>query len=456
MGMVREIKFIVLTGWAAMLLLAGTAVAQTAAAAAPANQGTSPLLFAGQAPRNNLLSVGLSASGSYDPNGMNTNPAQGALISVFSTPLTFAVDRPGWSANLRYTPQYTYSADLSNYNSMAHIAGGTLSFRVNPRMTVSLHDAYSHTSNPSQSLADSQSAPVFGISSQLNPTGNGEYLTITSEQAGADISYSLSAHSSIGVGGGYQSEQSFQPGNASIYLQDFTSWSGHAFYSRRVSRHQTLGLQFQWQRIDSLGGMSQATPISLQYFHQIQLSRSLTLSLFGGPELTNIDDTVPQSFLVAGVPLGSASGQGGPLVMIRTRQWSGSGGGTLGWSSQHNAVSGSFIRQTSSGGAFGGLSTSSIVGASYIRQLTPHTNLSLSANYTRNDTVDPLNPAPVGSYNSVMARISRVIAPRAELSVAYAYYRSGSVVNGTQPLVSGDHQQVMVSLAYHWERAIGR
>src|SRR5690348_11886163 len=104
----------------AIVVLAGVAAAQgpSPAAAAPVNQGTAALLFAGEVPPNNLLTVGFTASGSWDDNPQGTTPAQSATLSLFSTHVQLNVDRPHWSANLRYDPEYSYSPDITGYNSV--------------------------------------------------------------------------------------------------------------------------------------------------------------------------------------------------------------------------------------------------------------------------------------------------------------------------------------------------
>lgn len=440
-----------------VLVAAATAQNEGPAAAAPVNQGTAPLLFANEAPRSNLLTMGLSASTSYDDNTLGTTPAVGAVVSIFSTPLTLNVARSSWSANLRYAPQYTYSADITAYNSVSHIAGGTLEFRPSRRLTVALRESYTHTTTPMEIQFASQATPVFGVSNQLNPTGYGAYLAISTEQAGADFSYALGPHSSFGFGGGYSSVQSFQPNNANLYLQDFTAWSGHAFYSRQVSRHQTLGVQFQWQRIDSMGGMSQATPISVQYFHQIQLSRGFNFSLFGGPQLTDTSDVIPASFLLTGVPFGTPLPSSGPLVTLQNRQWGASGGGTVSWNSRHNAAALSVVRQVTGGGAFAGVANSLIFTGSYRRQLTRSVALNLFGNYTYNNSLDTLTQVPVGSYASATAQLTRMLGSRAQFGVSYTRLQAGSLAPGAQQLLlSGNHNQVMVSLSYQFERALGK
>ncbi len=436
-----------------VLVLAAVAVAQdqSAAAAAPVNQGTLPLLFVGEAPRKNLVSLGFTISSYYDDNPLSSNPPKSAVVSTLASRFALNVDRTRWSVNLQYDPQYSYSSDINYYNSAAHVANAAVEFRPDSRWTVALRNAYSHTSNPVQIISSTAVTPVFGVTDQMNQTGYGDYLAITTEQAGTDISYALSAHSSIGVGGGYNSLQSSQPGTLNpYYRQDVTEWSGHAFYSHRVTAHQTLGLQFQWSRIDASAGASLATPMSLQYFHQIQLARGFSFSLFGGPELTNTRDDLSLALALQGIRVPA-----GTSLIIRDRLWAGSGGGTLNWTTHHNAAWVSFTRRTTNGGPYGGIVQASMANANYRRQLTPNSALNLSAAYTDNGQVDPLSLVPVGSYFFTRAQYIRELGSRAEFSLSYARFQAESVAPGYLPL-TGNHNEVLVSLSYHFERALGK
>jgi hypothetical protein len=421
---------------AALVLSTGAAYAQFSPPATPLNQGTQQGVFADEAQKSNIVSFGLSASTVYDDNGDNVNN-RANWLSSFVGDLKLDLTRPRWNLMLGYQPGYSYNSETTQYDQFSQSQLFSLQYKMSPRLSFSLRNQFSRISNPQQSITANSSSQLFGVIEQPNPTGIGQNVIQTNEQAGIDAAYRLDARSTVGVGGGYSLLQAKDPG-ATVFLQDSATPSANAFYSRQITPRQTTGVQYRWQRIDAQGGLIRTTSHSVLVFHSVNFSRHMSASIFGGPQGT-------ETFRA-----------GAPAVLSNPLTWSWSAGGSFDWRGVRNAINASVVHQVSDGGLLGGVVRLTNLGGGFNRRLSANSTLHVAANYARNRAFDLLvSPAATGDYVITTADYHRTLGRRFGMSLTYSHVQQTRTP--TLPsVVQGDHNRVAIALSYSFERPIGR
>ncbi|HZQ91909.1 MAG TPA: hypothetical protein VFA60_08970 [Terriglobales bacterium] len=419
-----------------MVSFASAAYAQFSPPPTPLNQGTQPGIFSGEAQKNNLIMVGLSASTTYDDNADNVNRLSN-VMSSFSGDFKLNLLRPRWNLLLGYTPGYSYNTEITRYNEFSQAQMFSLQYRMSPRLSLSLRNQFSRISNPQQSITTGGEPPLFGAVEGTNPTGVGQNLIRTSEQAGVDVTYQLDARSFAGVGGGYAIVQSKAPG-ASILLQDSLTPSANAFYSRKITSTQTSGVQYRWQRIDAQGGVVRTTAHTILLFHSVNLPHHVTVSVFGGPEGTETLRVV------------------GPTSVANPLTWSWSAGGNFDWRGVRNAINAGVVRQVNDAGTLGGVVRLTNLNAGFNRRLTARSTIHMGVSYARNRAFDLLvSPGATGDYVIGSAEYQHTLGRHIGFSLSYSHVEQTKAA--TLPsVVQGDHNRVAIALSYSFERPIGR
>src|SRR5438067_2163593 len=136
------------------LLLSGVcacAGAVTAWAQAPAEPATQAPADDGiavvpeEGTRSNLLITGVRVAGSWDDNALNSaasNKLQDELISV-EPHLALHLARPRTKASFDYTPGFTFSQEVSQYNARSQTLSGTAEHRLTRRLTLNEYNTFS-------------------------------------------------------------------------------------------------------------------------------------------------------------------------------------------------------------------------------------------------------------------------------------------------------------------------
>src|SRR5215469_2679852 len=391
----------------------------------------------------NLLTMGWRVSGDFDDNALNgAHTQQGDLVTSIQPGLGWQVFRPRLEWAVDYTPGFYRSRNFSGYDSLSHVLDGRFQVKLAKRLRLLVRESFLKSANPFdqlQAFGTTAGAPDRAVPNETAPVTPADVLT---EHAKADILYSLSAHSTVGVGGvffsgNYSLPSHVQPTNQ--VLQDSSSVAGHGYYIRQVTRHQWTGLEYDVRKSIFNSGQSWSLVQSLVYTHTITLSPPLTLAFFAGPERSLVQN-VNATF--TSLP---------PFFAGEQTAWHWSGGVTGRWSGTRTIITAAISRRVSDGGLLGAVQLSR-ASAELTRQLGRQWSAALLASY--DDSRSLAGPGAL-SYASGASGLTYRLAPN--LSLQLRYWREH--LSGSSSLPSGflaDHNRIAIALIYELEHPLGR
>ena len=412
----------------------------------PSQLGTAPLTT--EAVRSNVLNYGTTVSASFDDNVTNpTNPATGEtnFTSSIQPWARLSVDRSRWTSSLFYGPGFTYSNNISAYNSTSHAAGLELKYNFTRRLWFVTRNSFSLTSGPYESFQANAQLPTLGLLNEPNTSAIGANVQSRAGQSQGDLVYLLGPHTSVGIGGAFADLRYKTIGDTSLttaFSQNSRTWSGHAFYSRQLTMRYSFGIQYTAQNSTSASAPGKFSSLSHQVLGSLNvtLSPSVQLSLFAGPEISEIDDTLATIV--------------GP-VAAHSRRFSAAGGSTLAWQGEHNGMSFSFVQRVNDPGiSGGGAVTMRTLNLDVQRRITKLSTFKVMGNYTSNNQLDPLSVAPLLDSASAGISFSKVITPH--LSFQLSGLRQQFMGNNPLGFAQRSHDIASVSLSYTFDAPIGR
>lgn len=391
----------------------------------------------------NVSTMGLRISSDFDDNALNSQHDHRPDSAFFIQPhLGWRVSgaRLGWAVD--YTPGFSRSGNFAAYDSVSHLLDGGFQLKLTKRLKSVVREAFLKSANPFDQLQAFESATGSVVRTVPTQTATITAAEVRTEQASIDVTYALSAHSTLGIGGEFfGASYSLSPGALLSHslLENSSSMTGRGYYLRQVTRHQWTGLDYHVQKSIFNGGQAWSLVQSLAYTHTIAISPAMTFSLFLGPERSVIQSVAATSSLVFPVFLGPQSAW----------QWS---GGVIGrWSGERTSVRASLSRRINNGGILGAARLSA--GSAEIRrQLARQWTTRLLASYDQDRAL--VGPGTL-SYSSVAGSLAHTLGPH--LSIEFEYWRVH--VSGNSSLPAGllaDHNRISMSLVFEQSHLLGR
>jgi len=403
------------------------------------------LNYAGTSPPRNILALGLNAGSSYDDNIFG-NDQQRVSDVAFQFGPSLNVRREGQRLNLglSYEPHFRIYRRASELNGVDQRFGFDAGYKVSSRLSFRGRTSAFYTTGIFQPNRSEGFLPRLGSPSSLNDTlftPSARQLTWTSR---IDASYQASKHDSIEVFVG-QSKLDFrqQFSNAGS-LQNTEQKDAGLVYQHRLSPHTTLGMDYQYEDI-SFGSDSRTLVHSAFFSYAQQVTPSLSLSVFGGPQFSHLHEVIA-------LPLGPFTFR--IPVSLATSNWA--LGGTVTKQADKTAFQLNAQHQVSDGGGLLGAVVSSSVGTSVSRRLTGRWDASWSAGYADNRSLDTTRSR--GAYQSLTAGTGFQRSLTEKLSVRLGYdfiHQSGSGQSQLFGNFDRDLWSVQFSYRFH-EIALGR
>ena len=409
----------------------------------PSSLGTTPLTS--EVAPNNTLSYGAATVNSFDDNaptasggGRETN-----FTSSFQPSARLIIDRSHLTSNLYYSPIFTYSNNISNYSSTSEIAGGAVHYAFTKRLSLDVGESFVLSTNPSTSYEASSGLPTTGILTQSQAALVGANVRSTTNQSQANLVYRLGLHTSIGIGGTFtyfEYKPIVSSSLISNIVQTSRGWSGNAFYVHQLTPKYSFGAQYTAQHLSSDFAFGQSLSLSHQAlgFLNISFRRTITLSVFAGPEFTDLDYNLVTPPLAASFSNSSFAG-----------------GASFNWQGEHNGLNANFVQQVGTAGLGGaGSVTTRTVSLQLQRALTRTSTIGLSGNSTFNSQIITVGlPTPTNSA-SVGITYSKTITDR--LSFDFSVMRQQFIDNVLPGFNTRSHDLASATLSYSWRRPIGR
>lgn len=406
----------------------------------PAELGTAPLTREGSA-RSNTLSYGVSSTNAFDDNVQGSG-GKSNFTSLIQPQFGLAMNRPRLQANFNYSSGYTFSSTVASQSDISQSAGGQLQYLFSRRLSLSLRASFITTSNPLESVYADSVLPQVGVLERPSNPFAGARVHQTSELAGSDLVYRLAQYTSVGVGGSF-SDSIYR----TIFGEDNTlnqslrsqSWSTHSYISHRLSPIYNIGMDYSARNFSSQQSGASTLTNTVLGFATVSLSPHVQLSLFAGPEFSNIHDAG------LGISVQRFDGQASSLSF----------GSTLYWQGEHNGLGISFIQQVSDfAQTTGGAARARTVNFTADRQLTRRIKLNAFTTYF---TSSPLGSFPAGlTPDSVIAGIGISRPVTRSITANVSAFHQEFLSPGLSTFAYPTHNVVSVSFSYNLTRPIGR
>jgi hypothetical protein len=254
-----------------------------------------------------------------------------------------------------------------------------------------------------------------------------------------DAAYQASQRDSVGLYVGESTLDFKQQISSGGNLQNMAEKDAGLFYQHRVTRHTTFGGNYLFQDI-RFGANSRTHVQSAFLSYAQQISPSVTVSVFGGPQYVRTHDL----YLL---PLGPFTLE----IPINEAAWHWAIGGTLTKQLNSTALLLTAQRQVSNGGGLMGAVVSTSTGVSLRRRLPGHWDAIWSGSYARNSSVS--SGSFTSEYQSETAgfALQRPLTEKTSLRFSYDYLHQ----RGTgQSLLSGnlDRNLVTVQFTYRFHQ----
>lgn len=270
-----------------------------------------------------------------------------------------------------------------------------------------------------------------GLTGGLNP-GQSIFTAIGPRYmntAGAQVNYSLSARSSVTVGGVYSILRFTNSGN--IESNDYI---GNAGYNYQLTRLDTIGLLYRFSSFHYLGSPQAIGDHTIQAAYGRKITGRMALQLAGGPEISNFR-----------IPQGAST---------KTQYVGVSGSATLTYAFQRGSVSFNYLHGLTSGsGVFLGATTDQVTGSA-TRRLTREWTGSAHLGYARNRNAETAQNVSNQSYNTIYVggAVARPLGRNASFSVGYTGYIENSnntICAGVNCGSSFTTNQISIGISWH-------
>lgn len=234
--------------------------------------------------RSNYLSAGLLFSAAYDDNyfaGQGTGPSGVTSLSLYPT-INLSRTSLRQSYTLNYGVGFSFFEPITNYNSINQTLSGDASYRLSRHTSLSIAERFQQNSNvlnQPYTSGTSVSGSTIGLQQQfIVPYADQRY-----NSTAANFGYQVSRDALIGLGGTYGFFH-FPNGSESVGLNNSDYADAAAFYTRRMSRSQYLGVMYRYGRTTTNPIDTTTNTQTGSVIYSLDLGHRFTLSATAGPE----------------------------------------------------------------------------------------------------------------------------------------------------------------------------
>jgi hypothetical protein len=400
----------------------------------------SGLGYAGTSYPHNILLLGFSAGSSYDDNifGNNQRPISDVNF-LFGPNLSLRREGKSLGLALNYQPYFRIYNKVSERNSLDQSLGFDATYRASSRLAFRGRTSALYTTGVFQSSGNAEFLPGLS-SSGLNETLFTPTLRRFTWNSRIDATYQVTAHDSLDLFLGHSTTDFKQQVSSTGNPQDTKENEAGLVFTHRLTPHTTLGGNYLLQ--DYRFGLDSRTLVHSAFFsYAQQLSRSWSLSLFGGPQYSRLHELISFSF--------------GPFTFqlpVFEASWNWAIGGTVTKQLDKTVFQLSAQRQISSGGGLLGAVESSSVGTSLRRRLPWRWDATLSSGYANNSN---LRSASRGAYQSLTAGagLERSLTEKLNLRARYDFIHQRGT--GQSPLFGNfDRNLWTLELSYRFDQFV--
>jgi opacity protein-like surface antigen len=403
------------------------------------------LSYAGTPSPRNILLFGLKMGSTYDDNIFRNNQrAVGDVDFLFGPSLSLRREGSRLGLALAYQPQFRIYRKVSEQNAVDQTLAFDLTYRASPRASFRARGSAFYMTGIFQPSQYEGLFPGLGSLSSLNET----LFTPTARQlrwsSRIDATYQVSARDSVDLFLASSRLDYKQQILKDENLQNTEQNEAGLVYQHRLSPHTTVGIEYLYEDI-RFGPDSRTFVQSAFFSYAQQVSPSVTLSVFGGPQFSRLNEvvTLPLSTFTLRIPDFQTA-------------WNWAIGGTLTKQLRRTAFQLTAQHEVSNGGGLLGAVVSSSSRASVRRQLPGHWDTIWSAGYADNSSLGSAASRRAFQGLTAGAGLERSFTEKLSFGLKYNFVRQ----RGTQQSLlfgSLDHNIWSVRFSYSFHAmALGR
>jgi hypothetical protein len=437
-------KIFPLAIFAVCLLLGPSALSQEIRQAGQSgtDQANTPSTLSGQPTSNTLLSetvapnsmdAGITIATMYTDNARLTET--GAISNTsfrFEPNIAFHRNTARTVLSLNAWGGLLVNQELPEQNQAAENATLGVTYRFTPYKSIRISENFL---NSNGLFADGLSSPSVGAIQGANPSVF-TYAQFMSNTALAEFNWQFTEDSIVGARGTYY--RSWYPDSSpqTTFGQLFgnDSISVESFYNYRFSARQWAGLLARAQRFKTEDSGAKADTLTALLLYAFNITPHMTLSLFGGPEYS---DVTGRQF------------EGELITTLRLHDLQPAGGATFDWQAQRRSATISFVHQISDGAGLGSTVTLSSVDGVFRQMLGAGQMIEGGLTYSQN------NPTVSGQPNfnsySIRAIFTRQLGRSCSIWFGYGRDEFSEVTRSGATSAN----RVSVSFIYRFTRPLG-
>ena len=335
-----------------------------------------------------------------------------------------------------YRPGFTIYQSTSARNNFDQNASLNLEYHLSSHITVCGQDSFLKISNVFNQPYSALDGSVSGSPPSSTADLIAPFADRLTNMANAELTYQFSRVGMIG-GGGTEGLMNYLNQAQSTGLYDSNSLGGSAFYNRRLSAAQYLGVTYQYLRIQGNPANEQLEiqTHSVYGFYTAFLAQRLSISLAAGPQHFDlVESTVP------------ASSSWTPAVMS-----------SLGWQGERTLLAASYSRSVTGAGGLIGAFVRNNASATAHWQFARSWGVQAGAAYAtfKNAAAQSLSSEQGG--HSISGTASVDYSLNEHFTARAGYQRLHQSYNSIAAIASDpDSDREFISISYQFTRPLGR
>jgi len=390
----------------------------------------------GSQARSNTLSGGIVFTTAYNDNLLTneTSKPVGAESYAISPTIRLEQSTSRTHGSLQYNPGFTFYEPVTALNSVTQNALGDFQYRLTPRLTFSGQEFFQQNSSAFSQPYMFDGTTVSGSNNVSSAILVVPFLGQLVNSTSGTIAYQFSRNEMIGGSGSYSIFNfSGQAGQTDLYNSGTAG--GSAFYSRRLTRSQFIGVRYRYYRTVTNPVAATTQTQAGSVFYTMSFPNGLSLSLSGGPvyELTTY----------TGTPSSDTWGPGGTA--------------SIGWQRTRTNLAVNYSRAITSGQGFLGAYTTDSANLTAQWLITRRLTTGLSGSYGNVKNSTPLLAPTNPTGHTLFGRASLQYAISEHMNVVGEYTRLHQSYGGIAEIANDPNaDRVSITLNYEFTRPLGQ
>lgn len=412
------------------------------------NGDTGSLAFSPESQRVNLLTGGVTFSGTYDDNAFSTYRDHIGSAGAMITPnLSITEQRTRSVVTLNYNPGFLWSQESPVHSEESQNVDFNTQYRLTERVTVRIHQTFIDQNTLFNQLNEVPLLSGGNVLAQSNQSTFTPLTTTITDASDLDLVDQIGEGTSIGVTGTFNKLKFKDSSNSPLDLFDNQAWSGQAFYSHHLSARHTLGVTYTFQKFATFGQILEHTQSqNVLLFYRVDFKPGVFVSIFAGPDHSIANDKFQLNLGPISVPVNQTNAM-----------WLVDEGINLGWQGQRTSALLNLVHHVTDGGGLAGAVQLYSATLGLRRQLSNALTADLAANYGDNDPLShSYGTSTFAGYGGTIG-LSRTLGANLSVGMRYGRYsqKFEQFQSTTVPSFPANHNQAWITVTYRFTRPLG-